>query len=355
MPFIVSLSLAFWFPKAGKITRALGLPILLLVSGACASQSANSGWTAPAVPQPLADIAGSWQDEADLQYLVGIEDSSLILASDGQVRSVSRFLARQGSRIDLCQGGWRTVWEVRQETANSLSLTDPRSSRARRLRKLASEPPALRVAPLPLAEPTPLPPGKVAEIQRQLWERAGRAPAGQGEARETFLPPPDPKQGPPEPFSISELSQIDQWTQTVAYLKTVITEVGWIDVERFGYAAANAAFFIAHHSSDLPLMMAALPGVKKDALSGQTEGEDYALLFDRVQLALGKKQLYGTQVGFDGANRAFVLSIEDPGGVDRRRESLGMMPLPDYVRAVARFNQVSAPSEVVFSEDCAEL
>lgn len=357
MPSSLFLSQVFQFQGLGKITQALGLPLLLLASGACLSPTLYRSSPAPVAPQSLAYIAGPWQDEEDPQYLVGIEESSWILASAGQVLSVSRFLTRQGSRIEVCQGGWRKAWEVRHESADSLSITDPQSPKARRLRRLPFKPPALQLTPLQLAEPRPLPAGRVAEIQRQLWERAGRAQTGQGQAPpegKTLLPSAEPR-GERGAFSVSELGQIDQWTQTVAYLKALVMEVGWIDVERFGYATANAAFFIAHHSSDLPLMMAALPGVEKDALSGRTEGEDYALLFDRVQLALGKKQRYGTQVGFDSANRAFVLSIEDPGGVGQRRESLGMMPLRDYVRAVARFNQASAPPEVLFSENCADL
>jgi hypothetical protein len=147
---------------------------------------------------------------------------------------------------------------------------------------------------------------------------------------------------------------MDEWAQTVAYLKALVSEVGWIDVERFGYAASNAAFSIAHHSSDLPLMMAALPGVEKDAFAGRTEREDYALLFDRVQLALGRKQRYGTQIGFDVANHALVLPLEDPARVDALRRSMDMMPLNDYVRIVTRFNRAFASPEVVFADDCAD-
>ncbi len=341
--------------KVKNIAQPLVFYFLSLVSGACTAQAGCEVRTA--ADQPLAGISGSWQDEADPHYFIGLEGSFWTLAPRGQVQSVSRILSLEDSRITLCQGGWRRIWEVRLDATGSLIVKDPKTSETHKLRGLASKPPALNATPLPLPGPMPLPPAKVAEIQRQVSDRVSRARGKQeGTAPESQAFPlrPDHQQAPPAPFSISDLEQIGQWAQTVAYLKTVITEVGWIDVERFGYAASNAAFYIAHHSSDLPLMMTALPGVEKDALAGRTEGEDYALLFDRVQLGLGRKQRYGTQVGFDAANRAFVLSIEEPGRVDQLRESLDMMPLGAYVQAVAWFNGAFAPSEIHFSEDCAD-
>lgn len=49
--------------------------------------------------------------------------------------------------------------------------------------------------------------------------------------------------------------------------------------------------------------------------------KEYALLFDRVSVNLGKKQYYGTQYG---------APIDDEEGVDLRRKEFGLEPISEY-------------------------
>jgi hypothetical protein len=153
---------------------------------------------------------------------------------------------------------------------------------------------------------------------------------------------------------MADLARVSAWKRDLEYLRGLMLQVGWIDAERFGYPTANAAFFFIQHSWDVPLMMAALPWIEKDVEAGRTEGEDYALLFDRLQLAIGEKQRYGTQVGIDSSNAAFVFPLEEPERVDDHRKTLGLMPLAEYVGLVARFNNAYAPERVVVLADCAQ-
>jgi hypothetical protein len=74
----------------------------------------------------------------------------------------------------------------------------------------------------------------------------------------------------------------------------------------------------------------------------------YVLLLDRLELSLGKRQRYGSQVATDERGEIFVLPVEDPAKVDALRESLGLIPLKEYV-------QVFGASEVKFSQDCQGL
>lgn len=117
------------------------------------------------------------------------------------------------------------------------------------------------------------------------------------------------------------------------YLKDLISEVGWIDVQRFGYPASNAAFLLVQHSYDLPLMMAVLPRIKADVDADRTEGEPYALLVDRLQLALGEKQLYGSQVFTNEYGEYAILPVAEPDRLGERRAALHMTSIAEYMQA----------------------
>ena len=63
--------------------------------------------------------------------------------------------------------------------------------------------------------------------------------------------------------------------------------------------------------------------------SGEFSADDLARLTDRVLLAQGKPQRFGTQ--FDWASGKFdPRHIDDAAGVDAQRGQLGLMPLSDY-------------------------
>lgn len=129
------------------------------------------------------------------------------------------------------------------------------------------------------------------------------------------------------------------------FIRELISEVGWIDVERFGRDASDAAFLLVQHSWDVPLMLAVLPQLKRDVDAGRMGTDVYALLYDRLQLALGLRQLYGTQIARDDRGNAVVLPVEDAAGVEERRRRFGLIPLADYVK-------VFGASEVRFSPAC---
>lgn len=127
-----------------------------------------------------------------------------------------------------------------------------------------------------------------------------------------------------------EMPSVD--ADDTAYLRKLVADVGWIDAERFGRQAADTAFLIAQHSGDLPLMRAALPELEKDVRAGRLAAEDFALLYDRIQILGGGKQRYGTQIAENEAGESVVWRLEDPDRVDERRAAIGLGPLADYLR-----------------------
>jgi hypothetical protein len=75
----------------------------------------------------------------------------------------------------------------------------------------------------------------------------------------------------------------------------------------------------------LPLM--------RDAVKNKNASpKDLALLEDRTAISQGKKQIYGSQIGRnDSTQKFFVRPIEDPDNVDKRRASIGLEPMAEYL------------------------
>ncbi|MFO0433719.1 MAG: DUF6624 domain-containing protein, partial [Sphingobacteriaceae bacterium] len=62
-----------------------------------------------------------------------------------------------------------------------------------------------------------------------------------------------------------------------------------------------------------------LDAVKKDVLSGRS----FAFFADKLRLAKGQKQLYGTQSYYDKDKNEIIYPCEDPDNLKARRKSMG--------------------------------
>lgn len=66
---------------------------------------------------------------------------------------------------------------------------------------------------------------------------------------------------------------------------------------------------------------------------GNANGSALALLEDRVALGEGKRQIYGSQIGYDSQTKInYVLPLDDPDNVDKRRAEVGLGSLSEYVK-----------------------
>lgn len=117
-------------------------------------------------------------------------------------------------------------------------------------------------------------------------------------------------------------------------MKEIVRIYRWPGPALVGFDGAEAAFVLVQHANhDFQKDM--LPHVRRAFLSGALAGQDYALLLDRVLVAEGRKQVYGTQaMPMDRwKNREPALDpIEDEAHVDQRRAKLGLFPLAEYVK-----------------------
>lgn len=113
---------------------------------------------------------------------------------------------------------------------------------------------------------------------------------------------------------------------------SILDRRGWLGRDKVG-ARGNQTLFLVIQHADQKTQEKYLPMMREAVKKGNANASSLALLEDRVALAQGKKQLYGSQIGFDKTTqKSYVLPLDDPDRVDERRASMGLGPLADYVR-----------------------
>ena len=278
-------------------------------------------------------FVGAWKSVSD-GHILNLEADRLILPQEGEI-AVLGLIRRDGDRLLLRRQGLPETWSARL-SGNLLHL-EPKDAKAREKAKelagtyqrLDQVPAEARLDPLTLASPLPLPPERIQSIQQDIATRF-KADQMLRKSKER------------KPDLIQQTSEQDR-----LYLRDLLADVGWIDAARFGTQTSVYAVILAKHTGDLRLMMTILPHAEKDLKTAQ-EGQTYAILYDALQLSLGHKQLYGTQISEDDKG-PFVLPVEGSRAqVNRRLKDMG---LPDFDEYLAVVRQAYSGREVQIRQD----
>lgn len=119
-------------------------------------------------------------------------------------------------------------------------------------------------------------------------------------------------------------------------LQAMIGQFGWPGRALVGETGAHAAWLVAQHADDDPAFQKQCLKLMEAMPDGEVSRQDLAYLTDRVLLASGKKQRYGTQ--FQQVGRRFLPQpMEDIKKVDARRRKIGLPPLAQYARELQEF------------------
>jgi hypothetical protein len=119
-------------------------------------------------------------------------------------------------------------------------------------------------------------------------------------------------------------------------LKRILKASGWPIISVYGKEADKAAFLIAQHADRDPALQSQVLAILEPLVATQeTDGENFALLYDRVQVNASKPQRYGSQGECKG-HRWVPEPIEAPAEVDRRRAGLGLEPMKSYQAKVSK-------------------
>lgn len=182
----------------------------------------------------------------------------------------------------------------------------------------------LEVRPLrcPKAKDVKLGKDRIAAVTEELVERGNRDQS----VRHAYHN--DPSQA-----NIGAMRQVDQ--DNIAWLLELLPETGWPDSRRFGDDAAQAAFLIVQHSGRLDLMWTAREALQAEVRGGRFPASRLALLHDRLQLALGYPQKYGSQIHTYEDGNSFVAPLLNTERVDAYRAEVGLDPLEEYLEFFA--------------------
>ena len=150
-------------------------------------------------------------------------------------------------------------------------------------------------------------------------------------------------QNPPKEL-LEKMIKIDN-SNTVR-LKTIIKKHSWVTKDLVGVKGVGAAFLVIQHSPDVAFKEKMLPYLKQSYLNGEgVSGQQVALLTDRVLIAQGKKQIYGTQANVTEGKVVFS-PIEDETNVDKRREKMKMLPLDFYLKIMEKMYGIKDHPEI---------
>lgn len=174
-----------------------------------------------------------------------------------------------------------------------------------------------------------------AQTRFDEWEQKLGAPALRREllalmhedqaARAAWLADPDSLR------AADMLAAVD--AKTTARMRQVVATHGWPGWRLVGRDGARAAWLLVQHADrDVEFQAGCLARLTDAVARGDAAAADAAYLHDRLAVARGEPQRYGTQ--FDAQLRP--QPIEDEARIDERRRSVGLGSLLEYTRHMHR-------------------
>jgi len=118
----------------------------------------------------------------------------------------------------------------------------------------------------------------------------------------------------------------------IAKVSRILDQYGWLGKDNVGSTGNTTLFLVVQHSG-LKTQQKYLPVMRAAVKRGNAQPSSLALLEDRVALAEGRHQIYGSQVSAGAPpEENYVRPLADPDHVDERRAAVGLQPLAEYVK-----------------------
>lgn len=149
-------------------------------------------------------------------------------------------------------------------------------------------------------------------------------------------------QADPELLAAVRVADVESLRQ----LEAVLAEPRWPGFDEIGRDGAHALWLLAQHADSRPdLQREALRKMELRVKEGQADAGDFAYLTDRVRVACGEPQKFGTQFTADAEGVQRPFPVEAPSELERRRAELGLPSMADYARLLSRALGVPARPE----------
>lgn len=133
-----------------------------------------------------------------------------------------------------------------------------------------------------------------------------------------------------------KLDEID--SLNLIYAKQIIKAYKFPGYDLVGSEGSNKFWSIIQHcDTDLPFQKKVLLMMDEQVKRKNASPSNNAMLRDRILVSEGKKQIYGTQVRYNVTlKKSQPFPIEDPINIDKRRKSVGLSTLADYLKLFNR-------------------
>jgi hypothetical protein len=129
-------------------------------------------------------------------------------------------------------------------------------------------------------------------------------------------------------FNLKRADAVD--AKNRAEVLRIFSRYGWVTNSLAGKDAAHDFWLLVEHQTP-EIQRRLLPALEKAAKDGNASMSDYAYLYDRVQMGLGKPQHWGA-AGKCEEGKPVLYPVDDPAGLDARRKELYLMPVRDYLQ-----------------------
>ena len=126
----------------------------------------------------------------------------------------------------------------------------------------------------------------------------------------------------------------------IPILKDIYNEIGYPTIELVGKENSTKFFTLVQHSdADVKFQEEMLQKITNELKDGNVSGGDYAYLTDRVQVAQGKPQIYGTQLDYNtDIGQAFPKNLIDSINVNKRRKEIGLVTIQEYLNKASKMH-----------------
>jgi hypothetical protein len=295
--------------------------LLLIAAATCAAQS-------------LADFAGTWvqrvQDRNFRVLTLRLQDGAMTGSvvqprqfttdSDGDlIRISAAHKTCEVTKVRLSAGGLEFFFNDDRYSMTltgagqaSLQLLDPDYPFGASRLERTSEPDVTVAAGWPAPTYSP----EILDLQKRLTEMLKVDQA----ARENTI-------------SLEKMMAVDAAHR--AEVLRIHEKYGWLTIPLVGKEASTNYWLLVQHQ-DLALQKMVLPDLERAANRGEASKQNFAYLFDRVQLRSGKPQHWGS--GASCKNGKPVLDpVDDPAGLEQRRKELFMVPVDRYLKEMEGF------------------
>jgi hypothetical protein len=125
-------------------------------------------------------------------------------------------------------------------------------------------------------------------------------------------------------------------------IEYIYKKYGYPGYEMVGESASNHFWLMVQHSDKYPdFQKKVLKAMDKEVKKNNANPQNYAYLFDRVQVNAGKKQMFGTQVGYDVQTTGQAKpknGLIDSANVDKIRKDYKLDPLKGYLNMMTQMH-----------------